>query len=160
MIAKLVEKHSGHVSAPVMDMDSTLQQTYNNEFRFIDLSLLFSVICIIITLVGVFCLTMFEAEYRRKEIGIRKVTGATTGEIIGMFCAQYVTLILVSFVIAAPLAFIIGNKWLNSFAEHRSMDWWVFPLSLLVVGGLTIGTIVLQCWRTARENPTDSIKTE
>ena len=160
MIAQLVEKHSRLVSAPVMDMDSTLQQTYNNEFRFIDLSLLFSVICIIITLVGVFCLTMFEAEYRRKEIGIRKVTGATTGEIIGMFCAQYVTLILVSFVIAAPLAFIIGKKWLNSFAEHRSMGWWVFPLSLLVVGGLTIGTIILQCWRTARENPTDSIKTE
>ena len=160
MIAQLVEKHSGHVSAPVMDMDSTLQQTYNNEFKFIDLSLLFLVICIIVTLVGVFCLTMFETEYRRKEIGIRKVTGATTGEIIGMFCAQYVTLILVSFVIAAPLAFIIGNMWLNNFAEHRSMDWWVFPLTLLVVGGLTIGTIILQCWRTARENPTDSIKTE
>ena len=118
------------------------------------------VICIIVTLVGVFCLTMFETEYRRKEIGIRKVTGATTGEIIGMFCAQYVTLVLVSFVIAAPLAFIIGNMWLNNFAEHRSMDWWVFPLTLLVVGGLTIGTIILQCWRTARENPTDSIKTE
>ena len=70
------------------------------------------------------------------------------------------TLVLVSFVIAAPLAFIIGNMWLNNFAEHRSMDWWVFPLTLLVVGGLTIGTIILQCWRTARENPTDSIKTE
>ena len=104
---------------------------------------------------------MLETEYRRKEIGIRKVTGATSGEIIGMFCARYCILIIICFIIAAPLAYYVGNLWLESFAEHQPNRWWVFlPLSLLVVGGLTIGTIVLQCWRVAHENPTDSIKTD
>ena len=111
-------------------------------------------------LVGVFCLTMLETEYRRKEIGIRKVAGATSADIIGMLCKRYCLLIVACFVIAAPVAYFISDMWLNSFFEHQPISWWPFPLSLVVVGGLTIGTIVLQCWRAAHENPVNSIKDE
>lgn len=159
-IAQLVKKHSGHESAQVMDMETTLGQSYSNEFKFVKLVFLFSVACMIIMLVGVFCLMMLETEYRRKEIGIRKVAGATSGDIIGMLCKRYCGLILVCFVIAMPFAYFIGNLWLNSFAEHQPIRWWLFPLSLLVVGGLTLGTILLQCWRAAHENPVNCIKDE
>lgn len=159
-IARLVKKHSGHESAPVMDMETTLGQSYSNEFRFVKLVFLFSVASIIIMLVGVFCLTMLETEYRRKEIGIRKLAGATSGEIIGMLGKRYCGLILVCFVIASPFAYYISNLWLNTFAEHQSLRWWSFPFSLLVVGGLTLGTVLLQCWRAAHENPVNCINDE
>ena len=159
-IAQLIKKHSGHESGQIMDMETTLAGSYSNEFRFVKLVSLFSVICMIIMLVGVFCLTMLETEYRRKEIAIRKVTGATSREIIGMLCKRYCWLILACFVIAVPIAYFIGNLWLDSFAEHQPISWWPFPFSLLVVGGLTLGTILLQCWHTAHENPVNSIKTE
>ena len=159
-IAQLIKKHSGHESAQILDMDMTLNESYKNEFRFVKLVLLFSIACIIIMLVGVFCMTMLETEYRRKEIGIRKVAGASSGDIIGMLCKRYCGLILVCFVFATPIAYYLGNLWLNSFAEHQSISWWQFPFSLLVVGGLTLGTILLQCWHVAHENPVNSIKDE
>ena len=116
-----------------------------------------------IMLIGVFCLTLFEAEYRRKEIGIRKVAGATTGEIVSMLCRQYVPLILISFACAVPIALLSGWLTLNYFAEHVDIHGWIIPitlLALLLVGGIAMATIVLQSWRTARENPVNSIKTE
>lgn len=159
-IARLVKKHSGHESPQVLDMETTLGSSYSNEFRFVKLVYLFSLFCIIIMLVGVFCLTMLETQYRRKEIAIRKVAGATSGSIIGMLCKSYCGLILICFVIATPIAYAISDQWLDTFVEHQSINWWPFPLSLLVVGGLTLGTILLQCWRTAHENPVNSIKDE
>lgn len=159
-IARLARKHSGHQPPPVADMTATIDKSYASEFRFTQLVYLFSCIGIIITLVGVFCLMMFETQYRRKEIGIRKVTGATSSQIIAMLCRQYCTIIVICFFIAVPLAYFIGIQWLNSFAEHQPIGWWQFPLSLLVVGGLTLATVLMQCWHTAHENPTDSVKAE
>ena len=119
-----------------------------------------SVICLITTLIGVLCLTMFDTEYRRKEIGIRKVAGASTGEIIMMFCRHYGKLILISFAAAAPIALISGYLTLEYFAEHTAIPWWAFPVGLLLVGSVTLATVALQSWRAARENPVNSLKTE
>ena len=141
-------------------LDQMLERTYQEEFRFIRQVLVFSLICLFITLIGVFCLTMFETEYRRKEIGIRKVFGSTTTEVLRLFCRRYVWLLGVSFVVAAPLAWYIGQGWLQSFAERTPVYWWLFPLAFLVVALVTLGTVVTQSWRTANENPIRSIKTE
>ena len=159
-IAQLVKIHSGHESPQVLDMEATLGTSYINEFRFVKLVYLLSVISIIIMLVGVFCLTMLETEYRRKEIAIRKVAGATSRNIIGMLCKRYCGLILICFVIATPIAYSISDQWLDTFVEHQPINWWPFPLSLLVVGGLTLGTILMQSWRTAHEDPVNSLKDE
>ena len=142
--------------------DRKLEETYESEFRFFNWISMLSAICILITLIGVFCLTMFESEYRRKEIGIRKVAGAKTSEIVMMLCRQYVPLILASFAVAAPIAAYSGWHTLKHFAEHVPMRslWWVFPVALLLVGSIVMTTILLQSWRTARENPAVSIKSE
>ena len=141
-------------------LDQQLEQLYQEEFRFIRQVGWFSVICLIITLIGVFCITMFESEYRRKEIGIRKVFGSSTREILLIFCRHYGLLLIVSFVIAAPVAYHIGRQWLLDFAERTPIYWWIFPLALLMVGLITLATVVTQSWRTASENPINSIKTE
>jgi len=105
-------------------------------------------------------MTMFETEYRRKEIGIRKVMGSSTKEILMMFCRHYALLLAVSFIVAAPVAYYIGRQWLQSFAERTPIYWWLFPLSLLAVGSITLSTVITQSWRAANANPVESIKSE
>ena len=141
-------------------LNQQLEDTYQEEFRFISQVMVFSVICLVITLIGVFCMTMFETEYRRKEIGIRKVMGSSTGEILTMLSRRYVWLLLCCFIVAAPLAWYIGNQWLQGFAERTPIYWWLFPLAFFAVGTITLATIIVQSWRSANENPVNSIKNE
>ena len=141
-------------------LDETLEKTYEEEFRFISQIKWFAFISILVTLIGVFCLTMFETEYRRKEIGIRKVFGSSTSQVLQLLGRRYVWLLLLSFAVAAPLAWYIGHQWLQSFAERTPIYWWLFPLALLAVSLVTLLTVVIQSWRTANENPINSIKTE
>ena len=157
-----LEKMASKYPTPLVSFNKKLEESYESEFRFFKWIFILSLICTLITLIGVFCLMMFESEYRRKEIGIRKVAGATSGEIVGMLCKQYLPLILISFAAAAPFAALSGHQTLSYFEDHVSMPsiWWVFPLALVIVGGIVMATILLQSWRTARENPVNSIKTE
>ena len=159
-IAAAVAQCSHHEANEVHYLDEMFNQAYHSEFRYFKQVIIITLICLIITLIGVFCLTLFETEYRRKEISIRKVSGATSGEIIGMFCRHYARLLLISWLIGAPLAYIVGKLTLAYFAERTTIHWWIFPLSLLIVGIVTLGTVVIQSWRTAHENPAISIKTE
>lgn len=140
--------------------DDALQRTYVDEFRFISQVKLFAIICIIITIIGVFSLTMFETEYRRKEIGIRKVMGSSVGAVVRLFAVRYSVPLVASFVIAAPLGYWLSRQWLQSFAEHTPIYWWLFPLSFVGVSAVVILTVVAQSWRVATENPVESIKTE
>ena len=159
-INELLQKMGNTTEVEAKFLDQQLENLYQDEFRFIRQVLWFAALCLVITLIGVFCLTMFETEYRRKEIGIRKVVGSSTAEILLMFCRQYAQLIVVSFVVAAPVAWYIGNQWLQSFAERTPIYWWLFPLALIIVSVVTLATVVGQSWRTANENPVNSIKNE
>lgn len=141
-------------------LDNDLQQTYVDEFRFISQVKFFAIICIIITIIGVFSLTMFETEYRRKEIGIRKVMGSSVGSIVRLFAMRYTVPLMVSFVVAAPVGWWLSMQWLQSFAEHTPLHWWLFPLSFVGVSAVVIATVVAQSWRVATQNPVESIKTE
>lgn len=141
-------------------LDNDLQQTYVDEFRFISQVKFFAIICIIITIIGVFSLTMFETEYRSKEIGIRKVMGSSVGSIVRLFAMRYTVPLVVSFVVAAPVGWWLSMQWLQSFAEHTPLHWWLFPLSFVGVSAVVIATVVAQSWRVATQNPVESIKTE
>ena len=141
-------------------LDNDLQQTYVEEFRFISQVKFFAIICIIITVIGVFSLTMFETEYRRKEIGIRKVMGSSVGSIVRLFAMRYTVPLVVSFAVAAPVGWWLSMQWLQSFAEHTPLHWWLVPLSFVGVSAVVIATVVAQSWRVATQNPVESIKTE
>ena len=114
----------------------------------------------VITIIGVFCLTMFETEYRRKEIGIRKVMGSSVGQVLQFFALRYTWPLLISFLIAAPVGYIVSEKWLQNFAERTPIHWWLFPATLLIVSTIVVLTVVVQSWRVATTNPIESIKTE
>ena len=137
-----------------------MQRLYEKERSQNLLITLFSLIAIFISIVGVFGLVVFDNEYRRKEIGIRKVLGGSTIGIISMFNKFYFRIITISFVIAAPLAWYAVNRWLQNFAYKTPMYWWVYLLVFVAVSTITIFIVSLQSWQVANDNPVNSIKTE
>lgn len=161
-VNNLLRDRYGILSQPAVYFNNQLEVTYGKEFRYMYQMVLLAITCLILTLIGVFCITIFETEFRRKEIGIRKVSGATTGRIIMVFCRRYTRLLLISFAVAAPIALISGWLTLRTFAEHAGAAdyWWVFPLSLVLVSAITLGIVAARSWRAASENPINSIRTE
>ena len=141
-------------------MDEVLEQTYQREDRFTKQILLFSLLAILISIIGVFGMTMFESEYRRKEIGIRKVFGSSTKEILTMFNKRYLYILLACFVVAAPIGYMVGVNWLESFAVRTAISPLLFVVSFLLIALITMLTVTYQSWKNATENPVNSIKTE
>ncbi len=140
--------------------DEVLQQLYEKETSLISLISLFSLIAIFISVVGVFGLVLFDGECRRKEIGIRKVYGASVAEIILMFNSRYLRISVVCFVIAAPLAFYVVRRWLENFAYKTPMYWWVYLLAFIILSVIILCTVTFQNWSAANEDPAKSVKTE
>ena len=140
--------------------DEILQRLYEKEIALNSLITLFSLIAIFISVVGVFGLVVFDGECRRKEIGIRKIHGASTSGIIVMFNKMYFKLLLICFIIAAPIAWYAVTRWLENFAYKTPMYWWVYLITFVVVGIIIFATVTFQNWQLANDNPVKSIKSE
>ena len=141
-------------------VDDVLEESYRQERLFTQQILLFSLLAILISIIGVFGLTMFESEYRRKEIGIRKVFGSSTKEILMMFWKRYLYILLGCFVVAAPIGYVVGQHWLEGFAVRTAISPLLFLVSFLLITLITMLTVTYQSWKNANENPINNIKTE
>lgn len=141
-------------------LEGEMANTYTYEKNLTSLISLFALLSVIISLMGVFGLVMFETQYRRKEIGVRRVHGATIAEILKLLNNRYIHIILVCFVIAIPISYYTVNRWLATFAYRTPMHWWVFAVAFLAVLAITVATVTIRSYRTATENPAQSIKTE
>lgn len=137
-----------------------LQQTYEKELKISNLITLFSMIAIFISIVGVFGLVVFESEYRRREVAVRKVLGSSTSQILVMFNRGYLFILVICFLLAAPVGFYGVYRWLENFAYRTPMYWWVFLISFVIVSVITFITVTFQNWQVANSNPVDSMKTE
>jgi putative ABC transport system permease protein len=140
--------------------DEVLNRLYEKEQQTGLLITLFSLVAIFIAMVGVFGLVVFDSEYRRKEIGIRKVFGASTREILFAFNKSYVRILCVCFLLAAPVAWYVVSRWLESFAYKTPMYWWVYAAAFAAVFLLTVATVSFQNRRAANMNPIESIKSD
>lgn len=160
-----------HIRKTIADLDPTypfdiefydviFNNLYHKEENLRSLITVFSLLAIIISLVGVFGLVVFDTQYRRKEIGIRKVHGATIREILGMLNRSYIYIVLICFILAAPLGYYGVHTWLESFVYKTPMYWWVYLAALVIVLAITVGTVTYQSWRSANANPVDSLKSE
>ena len=140
--------------------DEVVHNLYISENRLASLIILFSLIAVFISIVGVFGLVVFDSQYRKKEIGIRKVLGSTVREILVLFNTTYIQILCICFVFAAPVAWYFVNRWLENFAYKTPMFWWVYLIAFLLVSFVTTCTVTFQNWKAATANPIDSIKTE
>lgn len=140
--------------------DEVFDNLYKSDIKTTQLISLASLLAIIIALVGVFGLVVFETQYRRKEIGVRKVYGSSVGQILVMFSSKFIWIVGGCFVVAAPITYWGVDEWLAGFAYRTPMHWWIFALGGLIVLAITVVTVTVQSYRAAVENPIKSIKSE
>ncbi len=141
-------------------LNDQLEQRYRSEKKLATLIFAFSLLAILICSVGAFGLILFETQYRRKEIAVRKTFGATVADILKMFNRRYVTIVLICFVPSVPIAYLIFQKWQQNFAYRAPFSLWILGMALGIVLLITLVTVTWQSYRSATENPAHSIKQE
>ncbi|RPE13821.1 ABC transporter permease [Chitinophaga lutea] len=141
-------------------MDETFAQMYTSEQVIGRLAAAFTALAIFIACLGLFGLATFTAQQRTKEIGIRKVLGATVLQILALLSKEFLRLVLIAVAIAMPLAAYLMNDWLNKFAYHIEVSWWVFVVTGILALVLALLTVSYQSVKTARMNPIKSLRSE
>ena len=137
--------------------DNELELVYQREDKLSTLVTLFSFLSIVISIIGVFGLVLFETQYRRREIGIRRVHGASVGEILSLFNRKYLYIVAICSAVAIPVSYYIIDQWMHQYVYRTPMSWWVYALAVGVILLITIVTVSLRSWSAANENPTESI---
>lgn len=141
-------------------LDQDFQKNYEADSRRASLINYFTVIAIIISCLGLFGLATFTAEQRTKEIGIRKVLGASVYGIVALLSKDFMKLVFIAAIIASPVAWWAMNKWLQNFAYQTKIGWQVFALTTLIAVVIAFTTISFQAIRAALSNPVKSLRTE
>ncbi|WP_400077344.1 ABC transporter permease [Winogradskyella sp. R77965] len=141
-------------------LDKKLELLYEKEKRTASVGLLFSILAIIVACLGLFALAAYMAEQRNKEIGIRKVFGASVSRIIKLLSMDFMKLVLVSLVISFPLALYFMNNWLQDFAYRINISWTVFAIAGTLALLITFITVGYQAVKAAIANPIKSLRTE
>lgn len=140
--------------------DNFYDQLYKKEATFGKIIFIFSSIAILIACMGLFGLAAFFSEKRTKEIGLRKVNGATITEILTLLNWEFVKWVLFAFIIATPITWFIMHKWLQDFAYKTELSWGIFALSGVIALGIALLTVSWQSWRAATRNPVEALRYE
>jgi putative ABC transport system permease protein len=154
--------HSLNASEPFdySFLDKDFQKNYDAENRLSSIVGDFTFVAILISCLGLFGLATFSAEQRIKEIGVRKVLGASVTSIVALLSKDFLKLVAVAVIIASPIAWFVMNKWLQSFAYRTNISWMVFAVTTLVALCIALFTISFQAIKAAIANPVKSLRTE
>lgn len=140
--------------------DEEVHALYEKDKKMVHLVTLFTFLAVVISSMGLFGFLLYETRQRYKEIGIRKVNGASSAEVMVLLTRQFFVLILVAFLIAAPIAWMIVEKYTENFAEKAEFSWWLFALAALLTGMIALATMGSQSYKAATVNPVKSLKGE
>jgi ABC-type antimicrobial peptide transport system permease subunit len=141
-------------------VDQEYKNLYHNELIISKLSVLFASLAILISCLGLLGLVIFASEQRVKEIGIRKVLGASVSQIIALFSRDFLRLVGIAFLIAGPLAWFVMHSWLLDFSYRISLSWWIFLLAGLLSLIVALFTVSIQSLKAALANPAKSLRSE
>ena len=141
-------------------MDEDFNKTYGAEQQVGNIAIAFSILAILIACLGLFGLVTYAAEQRTREIGIRKVLGASVGNIVSMLSADFLKLVIISSLLAFPVAYYCMNHWLQDFANRIHISFWMFGIAGLSAVLIAFGTISFQAVRAALGNPVKSLRSE
>ncbi len=140
--------------------DDQYNKLYNSEQIVKKLSDGFAFLAIFISCLGLLGLAMFTAEQRLKEIGIRKVLGASVGSLFALLSSEFLVLVVIAMLIATPIAWYGMNEWLRNFAYHTPIQWWVFAMAGVLIILIALATVSLQAIKAALVNPIKSLRSE
>ena len=141
-------------------LSSNIESKYSSEKRFQYLFSFFSIIAVCIACLGLFGLATYNLEKRIKEIGVRKVNGAKVTEILALINKDYIIWIAVSFIISGILTRYVLEKWLQNYAYHIKISWWLFVLAGIITLGIALITVSWQSWLAAKRNPVETLRYE
>ncbi|MCB2195588.1 MAG: ABC transporter permease [Bacteroidetes bacterium] len=141
-------------------LDDHFEEQYASEIQFGKVFMIFAIISIFLACLGLFALASFMLLKRTKEIGVRKALGSSTRAIVLLLTKELVLWVIISNIIAVPLAYFFMNKWLNSFVYKTSISWWIFVIAILTSLIISLLTILYQTLTTARKNPVESLRYE
>ena len=147
-------------SSDLQFLDEHVQNLYISEQHTADAATVFSLLAIFIACLGLFGLAAFTAEQRTKEIGLRKVLGASVSCIAKLLTKDFLKLVMLSFIIGSPIARWLMNRWLLDFAYRIQMNWWVFVIAGLTAIVIAMFAISFQAIKAAVANPVKSLRTE
>ncbi|HEU4858400.1 MAG TPA: FtsX-like permease family protein, partial [Chitinophagaceae bacterium] len=159
-VKDLYNKYNPGVVFDYEFLDEDYQALYASEQRVAVLSRYFAGLAIIISCLGLFGLAAFTAQKRQKEIGIRKVVGASVGNIAVMLSKDFVKLVLISVLVAFPVAWWAMNQWLENFAYRINIGWWAFVAAGIAALLIALLTVSFQAIKAALANPVNSLRTE
>jgi putative ABC transport system permease protein len=159
-IEKIFKQFSPLISFEYFFLDDAFDRLYRSEERFERIFQYFSLLAICIALLGLFSLSAYTAQQKSKEIGIRKVLGATIPQILSLFSRETIVLIIVANALACPIAFFVIQKWLDQFAYRNSISVWAFLLALVGSMGAAFATISYQSVKAALKKPADELRSE
>ena len=141
-------------------LDDRFNNTYQSEQKTGTILGIFAGLTIFVACLGLFGLVTFTAEQRTKEIGVRKVLGATITGIVSLLSKDFLKLVFIAFIIASPVAWFIMNKWLQDFAYRINISWWMFAVAGFIVIIIALLTVSSQAIKAAIANPVESLRTE
>jgi putative ABC transport system permease protein len=141
-------------------LDKSFESMYNDEQRMGTVFGIFTTVSILVACLGLFGLSVYTAERRKKEIGVRKVLGASVQSVVNLLSKEFVKLVVVAAVIAFPVAWWVMNKWLQDFIYRINIEWWVFAVAALLALLIAIFTISFQAIKAAVANPVKSLRSE
>jgi len=141
-------------------LDDEMDKAYRSELRLGQIFGWFAALAVFIACLGLFGLAAFSAERRTKEIGIRKVLGASVRQVVGLLCKEFIILVLIANVVAWPVAWYAMNRWLQNFAYRINFSWWIFVLAGVLALAIALLTVSWQAIRAATANPVDALRYE
>ena len=141
-------------------LDKKIAGFYKQESQLAALYKIFAAIAIFLSCLGLYGLASFMAVQRIKEVGIRKVLGATAGNIVYLFSKEFITLIAIAFAIAAPIAWYYMHQWLQAYAYRINISWWLLAAAGLIAIIIALATISFQAIKAAMANPVNSLRSE
>jgi putative ABC transport system permease protein len=140
--------------------DDLLNEKYQAETRLKNITLAFSLLAIVISVLGILGMAIFSIDRRTKEIGIRRVAGAKSSEILMLLNKDFTIWVGVAFLIAAPVAWYVMHKWLQNFVYKTELSWWIFLLASIIIFGIALITVNWLSWRAATRNPVEALRYE
>lgn len=141
-------------------LDESLDDQYKSEEKQAQLIFIFCLISIIISIVGAMGLIIFMCEYRVKEIGVRKVNGASITEIVSMLNWSFLKWVIIAFVIATPISYYAIQRWMENFVYKTEMSWWIFAIAGVIALLISLLSVSWHSWRAARRNPVEALRYE
>ncbi len=156
----IFKKYNPEYPFDIQFVDAEYARKFENEQRQGTLAALFAGLTIFISCLGLFGLATYMAENRIKEIGVRKVLGASVGGITALLSKDFIRLVIISFLIAAPLSYWAMYKWLQDYNYRVTIHWWVFALACILSVAIALLTVSFQAMKAARANPVKSLRTE